>query len=128
MANTVTVTPLMNTDHRRIITVYIAGDGTGEETDTVVYDYSADTNAGVLGKSRVRRIMWANDAYDLQIDFAGATNYVVTHLNQNDNGDFKFDWMGGIPDLSATPTGDVTITTVGLGAGDHGWFMLELIK
>lgn len=133
MANTVDIKVLHDTLTKRIISVYISGDGTGEETDTVIYDFSADTNKrnASVSSGKIRRLQWANDSYDLHIEWAGATKHLITHLNQNDNGDFDFNFdteLVGLPNLATTPTGDIVISTVNLGAADHGSFILEILK
>lgn len=128
MANTIDATTLIDGSKRRVIHLYIAGDASGQETDTVIYDFSADTQAGTAGDYKVTRIWYQIDNFELKLEFDGATDFPIWKLSGVTEGDMDWRDFGGIGDNSTTPTGDVTITTVGLGANEEATLIIELLK
>jgi len=130
MANTVTVTKIINGTKRDVIHVYIAGDGSGEVTKSVIYDYSADTYApNAVTKLFIDKIWMTSDAVSPSIAFDGATDFQAWGQGNNIFSIAQdFTHFGGIPNRATTPTGDVTITTVGLGSGEHIYLVLDLRK
>jgi len=130
-ANTVTITTLFDGTKRRVVHVDVKGvDGT-QESGTVIYDYSADTLAGPDKTKYTIQQLWASidGTASADIDFDGATPWTAMGLTQYGparNLDFR--GFGGIPNKATTPTGDVTLTTVNLGANDHVHFILDLAK
>jgi hypothetical protein len=117
MANTVTKTILHDGPRNVIARIYIVGDGSGEESDTILIDASALYNAPLSLK--VNRVFGRSDGATAVLEHDGSTDAPICSLPNGD--DFDYDWRGanGIPSSIATaPTGDITITTASLGAGD----------
>lgn len=131
MSNTVTVTKLLNTSKRDIIHVYVLGDGTGDETAAVIYDYSVDTYAPDAATKLWVEKMWASvdGTVDVDLSFGGSTPFILWGFPQYSPG-YKVDLscFGGIGNKAGTPSGDITMATNGLGAGDDFHFILDLRK
>ena len=130
-ANTVTVTTLFDGTKRRVIHVDVVGGGAGEETNTVIYDYSADTLAGPDKTAYSIEQIWATVDGTTSVDvyFDGGTAWEAFGLPQYCPARYlDFRTFGGIPNKATTPNGDVTFTTVNLGTGDHAHFIIDLAK
>jgi len=130
MANTVTVTTIQNSQKFAILHLYIAGDGTGEVTNSTVYNFSTDTYAPSAAKSLwIEQIWAATDAFSVSVIWDGATpfqawgqgNNFTTHAADFSN-------FGGIPNKATTPNGNLTVTTTGLGAGEHLFMIVKIRK
>lgn len=121
MANIVTTRILEDGVRNAVIHAYIASDGaSGDETDTVLVDVS--TLAGAPSAVSVLKVTG---------NFAGFTGVLewdatadVPFLAVPDSSEFEFDgceFAGITNNAGAGVTGDITITTTGLGtAGDAG--------
>jgi len=132
MANTVTSTVLLNGNKRQVVHLYIAGDGTGEVTTSTVYNYATDTYAPTDKTAlRVEKINVGNDAFSPLFSWDGTTPFVVWDFGNNGvtHGDgVDFSGFGGIRNLAGVPNGNLTVTTVGLGAGEHMTAILVIRK
>lgn len=129
MANTITKTVLHDGPRNLVVQVAIAGDGSGDETGTVLIDRSA--YAPVDGtKLSVREIEGALLGFSAQLLFDATADLPIASLP--DGQPFEFDWcdVGGVasPKAGAGYTGDILITTSGLGSGDKGTFLLSMKK
>lgn len=132
MANTVTVTTLQDGSKHRAFHVYVAGDGTGEVTNSVIYNYSTDTTAPASAANlAVEYINCSTDALSYSIAWDGATPFQVWGSGNNGltHGDgVDFVRFGGLRNLSTTPNGNLILTTTGLGAGEHMWLVIIIRK
>jgi len=131
MANTVTTTKIIETTKYSIIHVYITGDGSGEETGTVIYDYSADVYAPTAKTQLSLVRFWGSVDSTISIDLVwdGATDFNVWCVPQYTPArDVDFSFFGGIKNLATTPTGDLVFNTIGLGASDHASIVVVIRK
>lgn len=126
MANTITEKIIANGPKNLILEYQIVGDGTGEESGTVLVDHSA---LGASGDLAVKK------HYSALSGFSAALSWDATapvHLFSLEEGEGGVDWTdaGGVVKNNAGTgkTGDIKITTVGLGAGDKGTVRLWLVK
>ena len=130
MANTVVITDLVDGPKTRVVHVSITYVD-AQESDTVIYDFSADTakpDNAVAGNGRVKKVWWANDTADVLLEWDGTTDFLVQHINPDSEGCNDYQDFGGIKDNSTAPTGDLTLTTVGLAAADHFWAIVVVDK
>lgn len=131
MANTVTKQKINDGPRNTVLHVMIVGDGSGEETATVIVDASdlsstptdlvlVGCHASLVGFTA--KLSWDATA---NVDFLalgeGETDFNYTALGSHDGG-------GLINNAGAGKTGDVLITTTGLGNGDYGHVTLHLRK
>jgi len=115
MANTVARQVLVNGSRNYVVKFTIVGDGSGEETAALVNATTGDMGTdnklwSVTGIATgcTARLLW--DA---------TTDLFVMGVPQDKDICQKFAKVGGlINDAGAGKTGDLLITTVGLGAGD----------
>lgn len=129
MANTITKQTIVDGSKNLVIKIHILGDGTGEETNLVLVDAStyspAFTNARLIG------IHSSLVGFTTHLDWDATANVPlidVPDYEYNLNGE-QIGWFGGIPNnAGAGRTGDILMTTVGLGANDHGTIILEIAK
>ncbi len=127
MANTVTIQTIHSGPRHVVLNVYIAGDGSGNESGTIIADASA---FGVSGFS-INAIYSALTGFTATLFWDADADAPALHLP-----DYQFSYpaesaerIGGIPSSAgAGATGDLIITTVGLGSGDVGNFIVELKK
>lgn len=132
MPNTVTNTRILANTQRVIQYVCIDSDG-AEETDLVVYDSSAVATAiGIqdpLTCSIVKVRYVSNSAAGVvHLEFDATTDVLALALPFNGSPmEMDFRDIGGLKNTSGVGiTGDVTLTTTGLAAGDKITLILEV--
>jgi len=128
MPNTITIKKIVDGERNYVVEVDILGDGSGEESETVVVDFSdlaAVVRAPALTVS-VDKVGWSFSGFSATALWDASTSVRMFEMNEN-NGGFDFKKFGGpITNPKATGfTGDIVFTTVGLGAGDHGYIRFE---
>ena len=130
MANSIVKQTIVDGSKWLIVKIHIEGDGTGDEADTVLIDASTYnpvfTNESLVG-------LHANlTGFTCDLLWDATANVAITNIP-----DYEVNWsedelpnkMGGVPNnAGAGKTGDILITTVGLGAGDHGTIVLKIKK
>ena len=131
MANTITKQTILDGTKWLIVKIHIEGDGTGDETATVLIDAStytpAFTNEALCGLHANLTGFTCDILWDATADVAitNIPDYEV-HWGEGELGIFSH---GGIPNnAGAGKTGDILITTSGLGVGDHGTIILKIKK
>ena len=123
MANTITTKVIANGPRNLILGVHISGDASGEETATLLVDVSSygATEAKLMSAQSNLQGFSAVLSWDATADVEA-----VTLLD----GASFYDWSkhgGLINNSGAGKTGDIRVTTVGLGAED-GSIILEMKK
>lgn len=125
MAGTITVQKIVDGSRNVIIKATIGGDA--DLSNAVLFDASAYVGANTNNK--LMKIQFALDGFDARLLWDATANVDLIALPENymDTQCYKF--FGGIPNnAGAGKTGDILITTVGLGAGDDGHIILYLKK
>lgn len=127
MANIITRQTIIDGSRVLIVKIHIAGDGTGEETDTLLIDASTYTPA--VTDIKVLKI---------QSNIAGFSTYLRWNANVNVDmwtleafGESVHDFsdIGGlINNGGAGKNGDILFSTIGLGANDQGSILLVMAK
>lgn len=130
MANTITKQTIVDGSKWLIVKCHVSGDGSGEETNTVLIDAStynpAFTN-GALSLLHANLTGFTCTLYwdaTANVPIMNIPDYEV-HLSENEMGHLS----GGIPNnAGAGKTGDILVSTSGLGAGDQGTIILKIKK
>lgn len=125
MANTVTKTTLVDGARNLVVLVNIVGDGSGEETDTILIDRSAFAPTDGI-ELVVECIEGYCSGVTATIEFDATADGVLCRLPADL---FYYDWSraGGVSSNKLTgagATGDLLITTSSLGAGDFLTFTI----
>lgn len=123
MAITATTRTLVDGTKHRVIHVAIATDGTAAQlTDEVVYDYSADTQRPsdtTAGGNKIKKVLFMNGSSGVvNIEFDGATDALAVVCPAGIAEDVEFGEVGGLTNNATTPTGDITLTTLGVAANE----------
>ena len=128
MANTVTIKKIIDGERKYVVEVDILGDGTGEETATVAVDFSdlAQPARCPSDNISVQKVIWVLTGFSATLLWDQTTDVRFFECNE-DNGGFDFMGAGGalVSPKGTGYTGDIVFTTVGLGAGDHGYIRFE---
>jgi len=128
MANTVTIKKIIDGERKYVVEVDILGDGTGEETATVAVDFSdlAQPARCPSDNISVQKVIWVLTGFSATLLWDQTTDVRFFECNE-DNGGFDFMVAGGalVSPKGTGYTGDIVFTTVGLGAGDHGYIRFE---
>lgn len=125
MANVITTQVLKNSRKEVIVKVTVLGDGSGEETDTVIfdasdYDYMTDGN-------NLREIEYALSGFDIELEWHATANIPIINLVEDHQTWVDYERIGGIPNnAGAGRTGDILMTTVGLDDGDFGHIIFRI--
>lgn len=126
MVNSIEKQTIVNGPKNLVVKAHIDGDGSGEETDTIlinVSDYAA-TEVSIIGIHTTLSGFTADLIWDATANVACIN---IPDYEYNLNGDIKH--FGGLPNnAGAGKTGDILITTIGLGASEHGTIILEMKK
>ena len=126
MANTVETQTIVDGSRNLVVKVHIHGDGTGDESETLLIDASSYTPAATSLK-----------LMEVKSNFVGFTAELIWDATTNVHAwqmpDYEqrqeFWQVGGIPsNVGAGETGDVLITTSNLGNGDSGTALLFFKK
>jgi len=132
MANVTTNTRLIAGTRRVVQYVAVDSDGT-EETDLVLYDSSAVATAlGIVDPLTctlvsIKAVVNATSAARVELQFDATTDILAMALPAESDIDFNFKDIGGLKNPAGTGiTGDITLTTTGLGAGDNIIIILEV--
>lgn len=124
MANTITTQVLDNGPRNLALNIFITGDGTGEETNTLLVDASA-YGATDLVLSRV----WANlSGFTLDLIWDATANVPFLHIADYDISYLPHLIDGITNNAGSGKTGDVLFSTTGLGSGDKGSLILHFKK
>jgi len=127
MSNSVTRQVMVNTQSVYQVKFTIVGDGSGEETATRVNAVTGDMSTS----NKIEMISASLSGFSANLLFDATTDVVACNI-PND-ADVHFDFRAqGAPGLAnnsgAGKTGDVVITTSGLGNGDAGTIVLRVRK
>ena len=129
MANTIATQTIVDGSKCLVVKIDILGDGSGEETDTVLIDASSFTPA--FTNNRLCGIYGALNGFTARLFWDADTNVPMLTLPDYDfelTCEQSLKW-GGIPNNAGTgKTGDILITTNGLGNGDSGTIIFSLRK
>jgi len=124
MANTVTLTQMV--DGSRIFEhrVNITGDASGEETATVFLDYSAN-NGPSGGTAVIDKIQSNLEGFTAELLWDASANTQAFVLSENP-AVHSFKHFGGLQNPKGTGfTGDILFTTIGLGSADKGTIIIS---
>jgi hypothetical protein len=126
MANTITTQVIVDGSRNTIIKVFIIGDGSGEETNTVVFDASAYKTASTSNK--LRKTCYNLNGFEAVLNWDATANVPLITLGQGHQEQIDFfRYGGGLPNNGgAGRTGDILMTTTGLGAGDEGYIIFYI--
>lgn len=126
MANTITEKIIANGTRNLVLEYQITGDGSGEETGTVLVDHSA---LGASGDLAIKKHYSALNGFSAALSWDATAPVHALALEEGEGG---VDWTdaGGVVKNNAGDgkTGDVKITTTGLGSGDKGTIRLWMVK
>ncbi len=128
MANTITKTTIIDGIRNLVIMLNISGDGSGDETNTLIMDRS--TFAPTDGTEIVIEKVAGNlNGFTAALSFVATTDLIFASCPATW---FEYDWkcFGGVSSnkSGAGTNGDILLTTVGLGSGKKGTIMIEMKK
>jgi len=129
MANNITKQTIIDGSKWLVVKIHIEGDGSGEETNTVLIDASSYSPAFTNESLEILHAGLSGFTCDLLWD--ATANVPITNIP-----DYEFHYtpdevgsFGGFTNnAGAGKTGDVLLTTIGLGANDHGTILLKIKK
>lgn len=124
MANTIQTQVMSDGPRNLVLNIYISGDGSGDESATLLVDASSYGASSLSLES-----FWANfSGFTADLLWDATANVPFLHLADYDV-NYAPHKANGIPNnAGAGKTGDILITTVGLGSGDKGSLILTLKK
>lgn len=123
MANTVARRVILNGSRNYVVEFTVVGDGTGEETLTRINETSGDMGTD----NKIMSINYVLNGFNAKLYFDASTDLFAWGLDSDKQETVKFNKVGGLVNNAGTgKTGDLLITTTGLGIGDSGsiivWF------
>lgn len=129
MANTITTTTLLDGARYLAVLVSIVGDGSGDESNTKIVDRSAFAPTSGT-ETVVEKINGHLSGFTARLSFDASTDLIFASLPDGNSAKYNFCGVGGLSSNAsgAGSIGDVLLTTVGLGSGEHGTFLLQMRK
>jgi len=130
MAATTTLTTLLNGTKKHIVQCVILSADASELTDSVIYDFSADADAGTAAGVKIISARFENPtaAGQVFIEFDGETDVMAVGCGVGDSHTSDYRYCGGLRNNATTPTGDITVSTLGLAIADQITVVLEIEK
>lgn len=124
MANTLSTSYKVNGSRNFVAIIEITGDGSGEESNTVVIDVANLTDTPTTFK--VKSICWSLDGFSASLKWAATTPVLAASLSQYTD-DIDFFEMGAPLTNTAGSgiTGNLTLDTSGLTANGRGTIVIN---
>ena len=127
MPNAITTQTLVDGERNVVIKINVVGDGSGEESETVLFDVSALSGAPATVK--VIGIRANLTGFSIGLLWVATTDVEFWSIPAGEDTRQDFRKFGGLINNAGTGvTGDISFDTVGLGSGDEGTFILEMQK
>lgn len=130
MVNTITTTTVLDNEDKTIVKVDILGDGSGDETNTLIYDVTNYKNPTIYTKLNkvwgdvslfLAKLLWDATANKPLINIGSAFTSSPHYID--------YCYFGGIINNGGTgQTGNILLTTLNLAADEAGYFILEVGK
>ena len=117
MANAIAKQLILNGSSNYVIKVTIVGDGSGELTNQLLLNATGDCGT----TDKIMKIDANFTGFSGTIKWDATTSVVATQITADKDVHLDFWKIGGIVNNAGTgKTGDVVLSTAGLGAGDAG--------
>lgn len=124
MANIVLTQVLLDNSHQYVAKLTIVGDGSGEETLTLMNYVSGDMGTNNILDS----IISCLSGFSASVWWDATTDVMVCQLPSDSQVNLNFYGLGIRNNAGAGKTGDLKITTSGLGSGDSGYVVFKVNK
>lgn len=124
MANTITTTYKINGSRNFVALIEVQGDGSGDESGTVIIDPASLT--GTPSKFKIKKVNWDLDGFSAALFWEASTPTLA--LGMPTYGDEMDFFEMGAPltnNAGAGVTGKLTITTKGLTASGAGTIIIN---
>lgn len=133
MANTVTITKLLEGGRDAYFQVYLKSDGvSGELNGTTIIDPAVDLSPTLTAGAdlTIVEIWYGIIGFQALLEFDATTKQAAWLLTPSESNHISFDKFGGIKDKSTTgATGKILVQTTGFtAAGDEGSFIIKVRK
>jgi hypothetical protein len=126
MANVVDVNTLHDGERNAVFHIRIEGDGSGDEAASALIDIS--TLKGAPSSVKIRAVDGKQTGFSSSLLWDATTDELACEVPAGTSF-LDADMYGGIINKAGSGvTGDINITTVGLGSGDNGVIVLEVRK
>ena len=123
MPNTINIQTLLDGSINTIIKVDIIGDGSGDETKTVIFDASAYHNVTI--EKRLYKIEYELNGFNCFLEWDATTDAQLITIEEGHHEHVCWEWIGGYSNgYFAGRNGDILLTTNNLGDGDRGYIIL----
>lgn len=130
MVNTITTTTVLDNEDKTIVKVDILGDGSGEETNTLIYDVNNYKNPTT--KTKLNRVWGDVSLFLAKLLWDATVNKPLINIGSAFTSSphyIDFTYFGGIINNGgAGQTGNILLTTLNLAADEAGYFILEVGK
>lgn len=127
MANTIKTDIIHDGERKVIVNVVITGDGSGDEAATTIVAKANLT--GTFDELKLIGIKAQLSSFAAQLLWDADANVAFESIPADTSVDQDYRSFGGkINTAGFGKTGDILLTTVGLGNGDHGSIVLEMRK
>jgi len=127
MPNIITKQTLIDSVRKSVVKVTIQGDGSGDETKYVLYDASSYSPPATSNK--LMYINYALENFEVDLYWDATTDVYLMNLLANYQSEQCFKHYGGlINNAGIGKTGDILMSTNGLGAAENGTIIFTVYK
>lgn len=128
MANSVTMQTMHDGHRNLVVEIKIAGDGSGEESGTLVIDVSSYA-APVPSEVRILTVTANLGSFDASLYWDATTDVMAAAISGGGSSTSDYRPIGGLKNNAGTgKTGDILLSTLGLATGERGTILLEMRK
>jgi len=126
MANIVQIQTIVDGSTNTIIKVDIIGDGSGDEAKTVIFD--ASTYVNNTPQKKLWKMEYQLNGFSGFLEWDATVDKPLITMDEGLHEEVDWSlWFGGyLNNYFAGITGDILLTTSGLGAGDRGYMILQV--
>ncbi len=125
MTNAIARQVLVNGSKKYIVKYTIVGDGSGEETASLVNAVSGDMGVN----NKITEVHANLTGFSGQLMFDATTDVYACQIAADADVHLDFTKVGGLINNAGTgKTGDILLKTIGLGSGDAGTIVLCVTK
>ncbi len=105
----------------------IIGDGSGDYDEAVLFDIATANNDSVL--KRITKIEYELNGFSAALLWDASTNRQTVTIEDSHHEKVCWEWFGGDSNCElAGATGSIRISTTGLGDGDRGYIILNIVN
>lgn len=127
MANVKETKFYANENHLIIVKYDIFGDGSGDFDEDILFDITTANNNTIY--KRVTKIEYELNGFSAALSWDATSDKQIVTIEDGHHEEVCWEWFGGDSNCGlAGATGNIRFSTTGLGDGDRGYIILNIVN